>query len=128
VTGELMGALKGRDIGESPVSAENLGELVSLIASGEISGKLAKEIFAKMFETGDPARTIMEREGLKQISDSGALGKIIDDVIAGNPKQVEQYKSGKTAVIGFLVGQAMKASKGQANPAAVNEMLREKLQ
>ena len=127
VTGELTGALKGRDISESPVNAENLGELVSLIASGEISGKLAKEIFARMFETGDPARVIMDREGLKQISDSGALGKIIDEVIAGNPKQVEQYKSGKTAVIGFLVGQAMKASKGQANPAAVNAMLAEKL-
>jgi aspartyl-tRNA(Asn)/glutamyl-tRNA(Gln) amidotransferase subunit B len=75
VTGELAGALKGRDISESPLSAENLGELVSLIASGEISGKLAKEIFAKMFESGDPARAIMDREGLKQISDTGALGK-----------------------------------------------------
>jgi aspartyl-tRNA(Asn)/glutamyl-tRNA(Gln) amidotransferase subunit B len=128
VTGELTGTLKGREIGESPVSAENLGELVSLIASGEISGKLAKEIFAKMFETGDSARTIMDREGLKQISDAGALGKIVEDVIAGNPKQVEQYRAGKTAVIGFLVGQVMKASKGQANPAVVNEMLREKLQ
>jgi aspartyl-tRNA(Asn)/glutamyl-tRNA(Gln) amidotransferase subunit B len=127
VTGELTGALKGREIAESPVTAENLGELVSLIASGEISGKLAKEIFAKMFETGDSARTIMDREGLKQISDTGALGKIVDEVIAGNPKQVEQYKSGKTAVIGFLVGQVMKASKGQANPAVVNEMLRTKL-
>jgi aspartyl-tRNA(Asn)/glutamyl-tRNA(Gln) amidotransferase subunit B len=127
VTGELAGALKGRDISESPLSAENLGELVSLIASGEISGKLAKEIFAKMFESGDPARAIMDREGLKQISDTGALGKMVDDVIAANPKQVEQYKSGKTTVIGFLVGQVMKASKGQANPAAVNELLREKL-
>jgi aspartyl-tRNA(Asn)/glutamyl-tRNA(Gln) amidotransferase subunit B len=127
VTGDLTGALKGRDIGESPVSAENLGELVSLIASGEISGKLAKEIFAKMFESGDRARAIMDREGLKQISDTGALGKMVDDVIAANPKQVEQYKSGKTTVIGFLVGQVMKTSKGQANPAVVNELLREKL-
>ena len=127
VTGELSGALKGRAITESPVSAQQVGELVSLIASGEISGKLAKEIFARMFETGEGARVIMEREGLKQISDTGALGKIIDDVIAANPKQVEQYKAGKTAVAGFLVGQAMKASKGQANPATVNELLREKL-
>ena len=127
VTGDLTGALKGRDITESPVTAEHLGELVSLIASGEISGKLAKEIFAKMFESGDPARAIMDREGLKQISDTGALGKIIDEVIASNPKQVEQYKSGKTAVIGFLVGQVMKASKGQANPGAVNDLLKEKL-
>jgi aspartyl-tRNA(Asn)/glutamyl-tRNA(Gln) amidotransferase subunit B len=127
VTGELAGALKGREINESPVSAENLGELVSLIASGELSGKLAKEIFAKMFETGDSAKAIMDREGLKQINDSGALGAIIDGVIAANPKQVEQFKSGKTTVMGFLVGQVMKASKGQANPAAVNEMLRAKL-
>ena len=70
----------------------------------------------------------MEREGLKQISDSGALEKIVDEVLAANPKQVEQYKGGKTTVIGFLVGQVMKASRGQANPAAVNELLKNKLQ
>jgi aspartyl-tRNA(Asn)/glutamyl-tRNA(Gln) amidotransferase subunit B len=129
VMGDLMGALKaeGKEIAESPVSAENIGELVTLIANGELSGKLAKEIFPKMFAGGESARVIMEREGLKQISDSGALEKIIDDVIAANPKQVEQYRSGKTAVIGFLVGQAMKASRGQANPAAVNEILKTKL-
>ncbi|MBV8817198.1 MAG: Asp-tRNA(Asn)/Glu-tRNA(Gln) amidotransferase subunit GatB [Acidobacteriaceae bacterium] len=127
VTGDLAGALKGRDITHSPVKAQDLGELVSLIVSGEISGKLAKEIFAKMFETGAPARVIMEREGLKQISDSGALEAMIDAVIAANRKQVEQYKSGKTTVLGFLVGQVMKASKGQANPASVNELLKKKL-
>ena len=127
VTGELLGALQGRDIAESPVTASHLGELVGLIAKGEISGKLAKEIFAKMIETGDAPRVVMDREGLKQISDTGALAMIVEDVIAANPKQVEQYKSGKTAVLGFLVGQVMKASKGQANPAAVNEMLRGKL-
>ena len=70
----------------------------------------------------------MDREGLRQISDTGALEKIVDDVIANNPKQVEQYKSGKTAVMGFLVGQVMKASRGQANPAAVNDLLKAKLQ
>lgn len=127
VTGELTGALQGRDISESPVAPEHLGELVSLIASGEISGKLAKEIFAKMFETGELARAIIDREGLKQISDKGALGAIVDAVIAGNQKQTEQYRAGKTTVIGFLVGQVMRASKGQANPAAVNELLRERL-
>jgi aspartyl-tRNA(Asn)/glutamyl-tRNA(Gln) amidotransferase subunit B len=129
VMGDLSGALhaQGKEIAESPVSAENLGELVKLIRSGEISGKLAKEIFPKMFATGDSPRAIMEREGLTQISDTGALEKIIDDVIAANPKQVEQYKGGKTAVIGFLVGQAMKASRGQANPATMNELLRKKL-
>ncbi|HME10548.1 MAG TPA: hypothetical protein VKG25_26070 [Bryobacteraceae bacterium] len=127
VLGDLLGALKGQDIAESPVSAEKLGELVGLIGKGEISGKLAKEVFVKMFATGEAANLIMEREGLKQINDAGALGKIVDEVIAANPKQVEQYKAGKTTVLGFLVGQIMKASKGQANPGAVNELLREKL-
>jgi aspartyl-tRNA(Asn)/glutamyl-tRNA(Gln) amidotransferase subunit B len=128
VTGDLMGALDGRDMAEAPVPAERLGELVSLIAKGEISGKLAKDIFAKMISGGESARTIIDREGLRQISDTDALGKIVDDVIAGNPKQVEQYKSGKTAVLGYLVGQVMKASKGQANPGAVNELLKTRLQ
>ena len=130
VTGDLMGLLKaaGKTIGEAPVTAESLGDLVRLIGNGELSGKLAKEILPKMFETGETARTIMEREGLQQISDSGALEKIVEDVLTANPKQVEQYKGGKTAVIGFLVGQVMKASRGQANPAAVNEVLKKKLQ
>jgi aspartyl-tRNA(Asn)/glutamyl-tRNA(Gln) amidotransferase subunit B len=129
VMGDLSGALNGagKDITESPVSATHLGELVGLIRKEEISGKLAKEIFPKMFASGEAPRPIMEREGLTQISDTGALEKIIDEAIAGNPKQVEQYKSGKTAVMGFLVGQVMKASRGQANPAAVNELLRKKL-
>jgi aspartyl-tRNA(Asn)/glutamyl-tRNA(Gln) amidotransferase subunit B len=127
VTTELLGALKSAVLAESPVSAEQLGELVALIVKGEISGKMAKEVFAKMFASGDSARSIVDREGLKQISDEGALGKIVDEVIAANPKQVEQYKSGKTTVLGFLVGQVMKNSKGQANPAVVNTMLKEKL-
>jgi aspartyl-tRNA(Asn)/glutamyl-tRNA(Gln) amidotransferase subunit B len=127
VMGDLLGALKGADITESPVTSAQLGELVALIKKGEISGKLAKEIFPKMFSTGDSAAVIMDREGLRQISDSSALEKIIDEVIAGNPKQVEQYRSGKTAVIGFLVGAAMKASRGQANPNAVGDLLKSKL-
>lgn len=129
VMGELAGLLKaeGREITESPVSAEKLGELVKLIAAGEISGKLAKEIFPRMFATGDSAAAIMDREGLRQISDSSALDRIIDEVLAANPKQVEQYRGGKTAVMGFLVGQVMKASRGQANPGKVNELLKAKL-
>lgn len=129
VMGELAGMLKqeGKEIADSPVSAVNLGALIALISQGKISGKLAKEIFAKMFASGDAPEAIMEREGLQQISDEGALGKIVDEVIAGNPKQVEQYRSGKAAVIGFLVGQVMKASRGQADPAAVNRMMKEKL-
>jgi len=129
VMGDLSGALKaaGKEIHESPVSAGQLGELVALIEKGEISGKLAKEIFPKMFSTGESAAAIMDREGLRQIGDSSALEKIIDDVISANPKQVEQYRGGKTAVIGFLVGQAMKASRGQANPATMSDLLKRKL-
>lgn len=129
VMGDLMGALRaeGKDITEPPVNADRLGELVALIGKGEISNKLAKEIFARMFATGEAASTIMEREGLKQMSDAGALEKIVQDVIAANPKQVEQYRGGKAAVLSFLVGQVMKATRGQANPVAVNELLRNKL-
>jgi aspartyl-tRNA(Asn)/glutamyl-tRNA(Gln) amidotransferase subunit B len=124
---DLLGLLAGRDVAESPVSAERLAELVSLVAKGELSGKMAREIFPKMAETGDSAPAIMEREGLKQISDSGALAKIVDEVIAANPKQVAEYKAGKAVVLKFLVGQVMKASRGQANPAAVNELFAERL-
>ncbi len=129
VMGDLMALLKaeGKDIAESPVSPENLGRLVKMIGVGELSGKLAKEVFAKMFATGEAPATIVEREGLKQISDAGALEKVIGEVIAANPKQVEQYKSGKTTVINYLVGQVMKATRGQANVAAVTELLKQKL-
>ncbi len=128
VMGDLAALLKeqGKEITESPISAENLGGLIKLIAEGKISGKIAKEILPKML-SGDSAETIAEREGLHQISDTGAIEKIIDEVIAQNPKQVEQYRGGKQAVIGFLVGQVMKASRGQADPAAVNALLKGKL-
>jgi aspartyl-tRNA(Asn)/glutamyl-tRNA(Gln) amidotransferase subunit B len=129
VMGDLAAALKdaGKDISESPVSAANLGRLVMLIAQGKISGKLAKEIFPKMFAAGDPPEAVIEREGLAQISDEGALARIVDEIIAANPKQVEQYRGGKSSVIQFFVGQVMKATRGQANPAMVDKVLREKL-
>jgi aspartyl-tRNA(Asn)/glutamyl-tRNA(Gln) amidotransferase subunit B len=129
VMGELAALLKaaGREIGESPVQAKHLGELVCLIVQGELTGKLAKDVLPKMFETGEPPAVIVERDGLKQISDTSALEKIVEECLAANPKQVEQYKGGKTTVIGFLVGQIMKASRGQANPATVNELLKAKL-
>jgi aspartyl-tRNA(Asn)/glutamyl-tRNA(Gln) amidotransferase subunit B len=129
VMGDLAGLLKaaGREIEESPVAARSLGELVALVVKGELTGKLAKDVLAKMFESGEAPAVIIEREGLRAIGDSGALGKIILEVLAANPKQVDQYKGGKTTVIGFLVGQVMKASRGQANPAAVNELLKSKL-
>jgi aspartyl-tRNA(Asn)/glutamyl-tRNA(Gln) amidotransferase subunit B len=127
--GDLSALLKqhGRDIEDSPVSAERLGQLIALIAQGKINRKLAKDIFPKMAASNETAEAIIAREGLESISDEGALGKIIDDVIAANPKQVEQYKGGKRQVIGFLVGQAMKASRGQADPAVVSRILQEKL-
>jgi len=129
VMGDLMGLLKaeGKEISGSPVSARRMGELVGLIARGEISGKMAKEIFSKMFASGEAPGAIIEREGLKQIGDAGALEKIAAEVIANNPKQVEQYRSGKTTVLNYLVGQAMKASRGQANVAVVTELLKKKL-
>ncbi len=129
VMGDLAAALKaeGKDIAESPVSAEHLGRLVALIAEGKISGKLAKEIFPKMFATGEPPETIMKRERLEQISDEGALVKVIDEVMVANPKQLDQYRSGKTTVLAFFVGQVMKATRGQADPAAVNRLLKQKL-
>jgi aspartyl-tRNA(Asn)/glutamyl-tRNA(Gln) amidotransferase subunit B len=129
VMGDLLGLLKseGKEIADSPVSATNLGELVKLIAAGDISGKLAKEIFPKMFATGEPSSAIIEREGLKQISDTSALDRIIDEVIAGNPKQVEQFKGGKTTVINFLVGQIMRSTRGQANVTVVTDLLKRRL-
>jgi aspartyl-tRNA(Asn)/glutamyl-tRNA(Gln) amidotransferase subunit B len=130
VMGDLAGLLKGadKDIAESPIPARYLGELVGMIVKGELTGKMAKEVLPKIAESGDAPAVIVEREGLKQISDSGALEKMVDEVIAANPKQVEQFKSGKTTVIGFLVGQVMKASRGQANPATVNEILKSRLE
>jgi aspartyl-tRNA(Asn)/glutamyl-tRNA(Gln) amidotransferase subunit B len=129
VMGDLMGLLKaeGKEIAESPVSAQNLGEMLKLVAQGELSRKLAKEVFPRMFSTGATAGTIVEKEGLKQISDSGAVEKIVDDVIAANPKQVEQYRGGKSTVMNFLVGQVMKATRGQAGVTAVTDLLKRKL-
>jgi aspartyl-tRNA(Asn)/glutamyl-tRNA(Gln) amidotransferase subunit B len=127
VMGDLAAALHGAGIADAPVSAERLGELVAMISKGEISGKIAKEVFEKMLASGESARTIIDREGLRQISDTGALGALIDQVLAANPNQVEQYRAGKTAVLGFLVGQVMKATRGQANPGVVNSLLKQKL-
>jgi aspartyl-tRNA(Asn)/glutamyl-tRNA(Gln) amidotransferase subunit B len=123
VASELMGMPDALD----RITPQGTGTLVRKINEGEISGKMAKEILAKMYGTGQSPEEIIDREGLRQISDTGALEKMVDEVIAQSPKQVEQYKSGKTGVIGYLVGQVMKASKGQANPAAVNELLKARL-
>ncbi|NCF46088.1 MAG: Asp-tRNA(Asn)/Glu-tRNA(Gln) amidotransferase subunit GatB, partial [Alphaproteobacteria bacterium] len=115
---ELFGALNkaGIDLAQSPVSPEQLGGLVDLISDGSISGKIAKEVFADMFETGKDAKQVVEVKGLKQVSDEGAIISMIDEVLASNQDKVDEYRSGKDKLFGFFVGQVMKASKGQANP------------
>jgi aspartyl-tRNA(Asn)/glutamyl-tRNA(Gln) amidotransferase subunit B len=105
-----------------------LAGLLKRIQDGTISGKIAKEVFEAMWSGEGDADAIIEARGLKQISDSGEIEKIIDGIIAANPAQVAEYRSGKEKVFGFFVGQAMKASKGKANPAQLNEILRSKLQ
>jgi aspartyl-tRNA(Asn)/glutamyl-tRNA(Gln) amidotransferase subunit B len=129
VTGELFGALNKRDltIEASPVSAAALGELLDLIADQTISGKIAKDVFSAMLESGDSAKAIVEKEGLRQVTDSGAIEQAVDAVLAANPDKVADYKSGKDKLFGFFVGQAMKATGGKANPALLNEILRKKL-
>ncbi len=124
--GELQGLLKaaGKEIEESPVPPERLGELVAMVEKGELTGKLAKDVLGKMFATGASAADIVEREGLRAISDSGELDRIAAQIVEANPKQVEQYRGGKTTVMQFFVGQVMKATRGQANPAAAAEALK----
>ena len=128
VMGELFGALNkaGTELEDSPISAENLGGLLDRIADKTISGKIAKTVFEKMFEGGGTADEIIEKEGLKQVTDMGAIEKMVDDAIAGNAAQAEKAKD-NPKLLGFFVGQVMKASQGKANPQAVNELLRKKL-
>ena len=129
VTGDLFGKLNetGREIAGSPVSPTDLGGLIDLITDGTLSGRLAKEVFEAMFESGRPPAEIVEERGLKQVSDSGEIEALIDTIIAGNADKVAEYKSGKDKLFGFFVGQVMKASHGKANPKIVNDILREKL-
>lgn len=129
VTGELFGALnkQGLDIDSSPISPEQLGELVAMIADSTISGKIAKTVFEEMFETSKNAKDIVEEKGLVQITDRGALEAIVDKIIENNTDNVEKYRSGNDRLFGFFVGQAMKETGGKANPAIVNEILKEKL-
>lgn len=126
---ELFGALNkaGKSLSDSPISPAQLGELVGLISDGTISGRIAKDVFADMFETGKQASVIIEEKGLKQVSDTGAIEALIDQVLADNQDKVDEYRGGKDKLFGFFVGQTMKLSKGQANPAMVNEMLKSKL-
>ncbi|HXT63701.1 MAG TPA: Asp-tRNA(Asn)/Glu-tRNA(Gln) amidotransferase subunit GatB [Pyrinomonadaceae bacterium] len=112
---------------KSPIAATELGALVKLIDEGTISGKQGKDVLVEMFATGKPAAAIVAEKGLVQVSDTGEIDRVIDEVMAANPNQLEQYRGGKEGLLGFFVGQVMKASKGKANPKIVNERLREKL-
>ena len=126
---ELFGALNkaGKSLSESPVSPTALGKLVDLISDGTISGRIAKDVFADMFETGRDATVIIEEKGLKQVSDAGSIEGLVDQVLADNQDKVAEYRGGKDKLFGFFVGQTMKLSGGQANPGMVNQVLRAKL-
>ncbi|MFK7886588.1 MAG: Asp-tRNA(Asn)/Glu-tRNA(Gln) amidotransferase subunit GatB [Gammaproteobacteria bacterium] len=129
VAGELMGALNadGLTIRDSRVSAQALAQLLTLIQQDTISGKIAKDVFAAMWRGEGGAQEIVERDGLRQISDSGELEAIVDNVLESNAPQAQQYRDGKHQVIGFLVGKVMQQTRGKANPAKVNELLRARL-
>lgn len=129
VINELLGGLNkaGKDLTESPVQAHQLGGLIDLISNNTISGKIAKDVFAIMMETGEDAAKIVEDKGLKQVTDTGAIEKVIDDVMTEQAAMVAEYRAGKDKVFGALVGQVMKKSGGKANPAAVNDLLKKKL-
>jgi aspartyl-tRNA(Asn)/glutamyl-tRNA(Gln) amidotransferase subunit B len=128
VTQELAAALnkRGMELKDSPVKADQLGEMLDLIADGAINGKIAKDVFAKMMESGEAAGVIVEREGLRQVTDTGAIEKAIDALIAANPDKVDDVEKNPKA-FGWWVGQAMKATGGKANPAVVNQILKTKL-
>jgi aspartyl-tRNA(Asn)/glutamyl-tRNA(Gln) amidotransferase subunit B len=129
IRSELLRELEtaGVNADKSPIPATELGALVKLIDDGTISGKQGKEVLIEMFSTGKSAAAVVEEKGLVQVSDTGEIDCVIDEVIAANPKQLEGYRGGKEALFGFFVGQVMKASNGKANPKVVNERLKEKL-
>jgi aspartyl-tRNA(Asn)/glutamyl-tRNA(Gln) amidotransferase subunit B len=116
------------DITESPVTPEGFAELVNAVDGGTISGKIGKDVLADMFATGKGANEIIKEKGLAQVSDAGAVEGFVDQAIAANPAQVEQFKAGNPKVLQFLVGQVMKLSKGKANPKLVSDILNSKLQ
>jgi aspartyl-tRNA(Asn)/glutamyl-tRNA(Gln) amidotransferase subunit B len=128
VINELFGRLnkEGRDMSASPVSANQLGIIVDLIGEGTISGKIAKDLFEIVWQEGGDPRALVEARGMKQVTDLGAIEKVVDDIIAANPDKVAQAKA-KPAMIGWFVGQVMKSSGGKANPQVVNDLLKSKL-
>lgn len=129
VMSDILGALnnEGKEFDKSPISADNLAGLIAEVSSGKISSKQARDVFKEMWDTGKTAKAIIQEQGMEQISDESVLGPILDDVIAKNDKSVEDYKGGKERALGALVGQVMKATKGKANPALVNQLLKDKI-
>jgi aspartyl-tRNA(Asn)/glutamyl-tRNA(Gln) amidotransferase subunit B len=127
--GDLLRLLNAEGLGvkEVKMKPEQLASMLKLMDKGTISGKIAKTVFEEMFQTGKDPETIVKEKGLVQISDEGELVQIVEAVIAANPASVADYKAGKDKAIGFLVGQIMKETKGRANPALVNDLLRRKL-
>ena len=130
VAGELLGRLnrEGLEIEAAPIPAGGLGDLIDLIADGTLSGRMGREVFEAMWETGKPAAAIVEERGLKQISDTGALEALVDELLAREADKAAEYRAGRTRLLGFFVGQVMKATGGKANPKVVNEVLRSKLE
>ena len=130
ICAELFGRLNkvGMEFSNLSISSEDFGSLLQLIASNKISGKIAKEVLDKMFDTNEAPEKIVEKYNLSQISNIGEIEKYIDDIISANPEKVEEYRSGKDKLFGFFVGEIMKVSKGKANPQSVNEILIKKLQ
>jgi len=127
--GDFFAALNrtGRSIGDSPVSAAALGQLLDLLADRTINGRIAKEVFEGMVETGEPPASIVESRGLRQVTDTGAIDQAVDAVLAANPDKLAEFRAGKDKLFGFFVGQVMKAMAGKGNPALVNEALRQRL-
>jgi aspartyl-tRNA(Asn)/glutamyl-tRNA(Gln) amidotransferase subunit B len=129
IMSELLGALnaEGKEIGDSPIAAGQLAELIRLVESGELSGKLAKQVFSEMMASGQDPGAVVAAKGLKQVSDEGPLRELLQKIFAANPGQVEQYKAGKDKLLGFFVGQVMKETKGQANPQVLNDLVKKML-
>ena len=130
VAGELLGRLnrEGLEIEDAPIPAARLGELIDLVADGTLSGRMGREVFEAMWETGKPAAAIVEELGLKQISDTGALEGLVDELLTREADKAAEYRAGRTRLLGFFVGQVMKATGGKANPKVVNELLRSRLE
>lgn len=130
VMGSILATLKAENktIGETPVSPERLAELLRLIDSGVISGKIAKTVFDEMVSSGKPPEAIVQEKGLVQVTDADAITEVVKQVVSDHEKEVSDYRAGKTKLFGFFVGQVMKATRGKANPKMVNEILNKELE